>query len=182
MKSINGCYYCKLGDWKCVCHLALCYLLLFVQPLVFVHPGGGGRKISAVFRSIQYSGLNLGFVCFSLSQRYQKAAEEATAEKKRSVSVLYKCLFPWKSTAWNQVGSPALILLWQLTFGISKLLLCILQKTWLRRSLCFCFMLFPSVEERKWSFLPKAVLNHQFSPKQKAKWVNHKPGIPTSCS
>lgn len=33
---------------------------------------------------------------FSLFQRYQKAAEEATAEKKRSVSVLYKCLFPWE--------------------------------------------------------------------------------------
>lgn len=86
------------------------------------------------------------------------------------------------STACIQDGSPAWILLWQLIFGISKLLLCVLQKTWLRHRVCFCFMLFPSVEERKWNFLPKAVLNHQFSPKQKAKWVNHKPGIPSSCS
>lgn len=73
------------------------------------------------------------FVCFSLSLRYQKAAEEATAEKKRSVSVLYKCLFA--------PGTPAWMLLWQLIFGVWTLLLCVLQKTWLRHRVCFCFTL-----------------------------------------
>lgn len=164
MKSINGCYYCK-----CVCHLALCYLLLFVQLLVLVGAGNAqnlwwGKKNLSCLQEYSIFWLKLGFVCFSLSLRYQKAAEEATAEKKRSVSVLYKSirldhLHEYCCDSW-------FLLLW------------VLQKTWLGHRVCFCFTLCAFSQcggkKRKWSFLPKAVLNHQFSP----KWVNHKAGIP----
>lgn len=86
----------------------------------------GGNEISAVFVIIQYSSLKL--LCFffllPISQRYQKAAEEATAEKKRNVSI---CFLGNKQQPATRMDHLHEMFLWQFILGISKLLLCVLH-------------------------------------------------------
>lgn len=81
MKNINVCCYYKLNYLKCVHRFALFsyYLLLFFQTVFLFHRSGkcteslgsaqnawwGKKKISVVFKSIQYSGLKLCGFFFS---------------------------------------------------------------------------------------------------------------------
>lgn len=120
------------------------------------------------------------FFVSPLSQRYQKAAEEATAEKKRSVSI---CFVGSKQQPAIRTDHLHAMFLWQLIFGISKLLPCVLQQTWLRCSVCF-WLIPPTLSQREWKKIKRLaqswMLNHQFAPKQKAKRVNHNTWISAS--
>lgn len=158
MKNINVCYYCKRRDLKCISGFALfwCYLLLVFQPLLLFGRsgkrteclGGGNSYLSS--RAFTILAKNCSFPFSPVSWRYQKAAEEATAEKKRSVSI---CFLGNKnrSATCNASRTDQLhaVLLWRLIWWISNSLPCILQQTWLRRSVCF-WLAPPALSRCEW--------------------------------
>lgn len=75
----------------------------------------GGGNTSQLPSGAFSGGLKTICVVFSLSQRYQKAAEEATAEKRRSVST---CFLGSEQQPAVGVGHPQALLLGWLIFGV----------------------------------------------------------------